>query len=112
LSDRLVERFASREKNDINRISQVVLLINHTGCQTSFLLNYFGEHRDQSCGHCEFCLTTTGEEDRPARVAINTVRPAVHWETWKATGPFLLWNPFAAEYQGRTAASCLFWPAG
>ncbi|MBE9520376.1 MAG: hypothetical protein IME97_04535, partial [Proteobacteria bacterium] len=30
-----------------------------------------------------FCLTTTGEEDRPARVAINTVRPAVHWETWK-----------------------------
>jgi len=83
LSDRLVERFASREKNDINRISQVVSLINHTGCQTSFLLDYFGEHRDQSCGHCEFCLTATGEEDRPARVAINTVRPAVHWETWK-----------------------------
>ncbi len=83
LSDRLVERFASREKNDINRINQVVSLINHTDCQTNFLLDYFGEHRDQSCGHCEFCLTTTGEEDRPARVAINTVRPAVHWETWK-----------------------------
>ncbi len=83
LSDRLVERFSSREKNDINRISQVVSLINHTGCQTNFLLDYFGEHRDQSCGHCEFCLSTTGEEDRPARVAINTVRPTVHWETRK-----------------------------
>ncbi len=80
LTDKLVERFTSREKNDINRINQVVSLINHTNCQTNFLLDYFGEYKDQNCGHCEFCLTLTNEENRPPGVAIKTMQPTVQWE--------------------------------
>jgi ATP-dependent DNA helicase RecQ len=83
LTERFVERFSSREKNDIDRISQVVSMINHNGCQTNFLLGYFGEQRDPGCGHCEFCLNEAGNDGHPARVAINIGRPDVHWETWK-----------------------------
>lgn len=25
-------------------------------CRTNFILNYFGEYRDSSCGHCDYCL--------------------------------------------------------
>mgnify|MGYP002151019424 CR=1 FL=1 len=25
-------------------------------CRTNFILNYFGEHRGQTCGHCDHCL--------------------------------------------------------
>jgi len=25
-------------------------------CRTNFILNYFGEHREQTCGHCDHCL--------------------------------------------------------
>jgi ATP-dependent DNA helicase RecQ len=58
-------------------------LINHTGCQTNFLLDYFGEHRDRNCGHCEFCLTATSEVDRPTGAAIDTTRSSVNWDIWK-----------------------------
>ena len=56
LTVQLVARFNKRELNDISRINQVVSLINHSGCQTNFLLDYFGEHRNQNCGHCGHCL--------------------------------------------------------
>ena len=26
-------------------------------CRTNFILNYFGEHREQTCGHCDHCLS-------------------------------------------------------
>jgi ATP-dependent DNA helicase RecQ len=83
LAERFVERFSSREKNDIERIGQVVAMINHNGCQTNFLLGYFGEQRDRGCGHCEFCLNEAGNDGRPARGAINIGRPEIRWEAWK-----------------------------
>ena len=83
LTDKLVDRFTSREKNDINRISQVVSLVNHNHCQTNFLLNYFGEQRDQNCSHCDFCLTTASKDNRPAKHTIDTIHPAVQWDTWE-----------------------------
>ncbi len=29
---------------------------NSSNCRTNMILNYFGEFRDQSCGHCDNCL--------------------------------------------------------
>ncbi|OGQ96605.1 MAG: helicase [Deltaproteobacteria bacterium RIFOXYD12_FULL_57_12] len=67
LAARLQERFLLREKNDIERLSQVVSLIRHPGCKTRHLLAYFGEERSDNCGHCEYCLT--GAADDPAWAA-------------------------------------------
>ena len=55
LKNGLVERFAHRERSDLDRLGLVIQLINHAGCKTGFLLRYFGEERG-GCGHCSFCL--------------------------------------------------------
>ena len=59
LIDLLVERFSTREQDDITRIQTVVELAESNDCLTQALLAYFGEHRE-SCGHCDRCLGGTG----------------------------------------------------
>ncbi|WP_197528912.1 RecQ family ATP-dependent DNA helicase [Aeoliella mucimassa] len=61
LVDLLVERFSSREQDDLERIQHVVTLAEADECLTQTLLAYFGEHRS-SCGHCDRCL---GGKGRP-----------------------------------------------
>ena len=56
LKEKLVHRFVQREENDLHRLQLVVDLVNHSGCKTRFLLNYFGEDLEKDCGHCSFCL--------------------------------------------------------
>ena len=55
LVDKLMEKFLHREKQEAKRIQQVIQLISNAGCQTNFLLDYFGEVRDRPCGHCSYC---------------------------------------------------------
>jgi ATP-dependent DNA helicase RecQ len=55
--DDLVERFSRREKSEISRITDVLRLVEHDGCQTNALVGYFGEIRDEPCGHCSYCAT-------------------------------------------------------
>ena len=62
LLDRLVERFDRREQAEVGRIRQVVSLVTHDGCQVNELVGYFGEVREQPCGHCSFCLTGTAQQ--------------------------------------------------
>jgi len=68
LAIRLLERFKTRENNDIKRLQQVVSLVQHAHCKTRYLLNYFGEQFPENCGHCEYCLT--GEGCNPDSVAM------------------------------------------
>ncbi len=63
LASRLWQRFQAREQNDIERLAQVISLVCHSGCKTNFLLDHFGEHRTEDCGHCESCLT--GQDPAP-----------------------------------------------
>jgi ATP-dependent DNA helicase RecQ len=56
LKEDLVQRFVLREQNDLHRLQLVVDMVNHAGCKTRFLLNYFGEDLEGDCGHCSFCL--------------------------------------------------------
>ena len=57
LLDDLVERFQRRESAETDRIERVVSLVTHNGCQVNDLVAWFGEVRDEPCGHCTFCLT-------------------------------------------------------
>ena len=59
LCDRLVERSERRERVETDRIAQVLSLVTNDGCQVNALVGYFGEQRDDPCGHCSFCLTGT-----------------------------------------------------
>ncbi len=62
LLDGLVERFERREQAERDRIQQVVSLVTHDGCQVNELVGYFGEVREEPCGHCSFCLTGAAQK--------------------------------------------------
>jgi ATP-dependent DNA helicase RecQ len=57
LLDKLTQRFQRREEQEVGRIQQVLALVEHTGCQTQALVDYFGEQLELPCGHCAFCET-------------------------------------------------------
>jgi ATP-dependent DNA helicase RecQ len=40
--------------------------VTHAGCRTNFLLRYFGEERDEPCGHCTWCATGVATPLPPA----------------------------------------------
>jgi ATP-dependent DNA helicase RecQ len=56
LIDALLERFERREQAETERIQHVVSLVTEPGCQVNALVAYFGERRDEPCGHCSSCL--------------------------------------------------------
>lgn len=57
LVDSLVQKFEHREQAEIQRLSMVVDLIEHEGCQVNSLVGYFGENQEEPCVHCSYCLT-------------------------------------------------------
>ena len=57
VTDDLAARFHQSESAEIARIAMVAELVSRDGCQTGYLLSYFGEHRDAPCGHCTWCET-------------------------------------------------------
>jgi ATP-dependent DNA helicase RecQ len=62
LTRMLVEKFETRERNDVGRVRQVLTLGAQTGCFVRHLLHYFGEDLGRNCGHCGRCL---GEQSAP-----------------------------------------------
>ena len=44
-----------REARELERLHQVLELVQHAGCQVSLLCAHFGEVRDKDCGHCSWC---------------------------------------------------------
>jgi len=59
LAGELESRFNQREAGEVERIGQIVELVERDGCQTNVLLEYFGEARAEPCGHCSWCETRT-----------------------------------------------------
>ena len=55
LTDRLMERFTSREGREIVRLSQVIAYAESATCLSQHLINYFGESVEP-CGQCSACL--------------------------------------------------------
>ncbi len=56
LAQSLVDRFAVREQNDIERVEQVLEFAEEQGCLVRHLLGHFGEDLGRDCGHCGRCL--------------------------------------------------------
>ena len=69
VTDELVARFHRSEEAEIARIGQVAELVARDGCQTNYLLAYFGEAHDVPCGHCTWCQTERRDGVSPAAAA-------------------------------------------
>ncbi len=52
----MMERFAKREKRDLERLRQMLDFAGHEGCKTRYLVRYFGHEFPGDCGHCGWCL--------------------------------------------------------
>jgi ATP-dependent DNA helicase RecQ len=55
----LEARFARREGADVERIAQVLALVEHSLCHANALVAHFGEKRTEPCGQCVPCRTGT-----------------------------------------------------
>lgn len=66
LAAALHERTLDLERRELARIDQVVTLAELDGCRWNHLCDYFGETRDELCGHCSHCLTGTATPLPPA----------------------------------------------
>ena len=55
LKQKLIERFEMRERNDVDRVRQVVQMAEESGCIVRHLLQHFGENFGRDCGHCSSC---------------------------------------------------------
>ncbi len=63
----LIDRFQGHEARNLIRRRQVLNYVEHHGCRTRYLLEYFGEDAMESCGHCGACLgDKIGPLPRPA----------------------------------------------
>ena len=56
LVELLAGRFARREQAEVERIAQVVALVESPTCQVLRLVGHFGETLPGPCGHCTVCL--------------------------------------------------------
>lgn len=52
----LMDRFNLREEREVRRVDQVLQWASMDGCHTNALAAYFGEMREQGCGHCSWCM--------------------------------------------------------
>ncbi|MEZ5300261.1 MAG: ATP-dependent DNA helicase RecQ [Verrucomicrobiales bacterium] len=55
LAAEISDSFATGEQRDIGRLGLVIDYASHGGCQTAYLLNYFGEEMPDPCGECTGC---------------------------------------------------------
>jgi ATP-dependent DNA helicase RecQ len=69
LTQKLIERFEMRERNDVDRVRQVVQMAEESGCIVRHLLQHFGENFARDCGHCSSC---SGSSRRVIRLAGET----------------------------------------
>ncbi|MDN5849676.1 MAG: RecQ family ATP-dependent DNA helicase [Nitrococcus sp.] len=78
LADELFQRSLTREAREIDRLHQVLDLVQHDGCQIARLCQYFGETLDSPCGHCTWCLGGHTPQVAPARAPTD-----IDAETWQ-----------------------------
>ncbi|HEX2206596.1 MAG TPA: ATP-dependent DNA helicase RecQ [Longimicrobium sp.] len=57
VTEELVARFHQSEAAEIARMAVMAELVTRDGCQTNYLLAYFGEPHEVPCGHCTWCQT-------------------------------------------------------
>jgi len=55
LAARLHQRMLDRERADLERLAQVLDLVEGTGCQVARLCAHFDEQLNRDCGHCTWC---------------------------------------------------------
>jgi ATP-dependent DNA helicase RecQ len=78
LTESIYERMLEREVREVARLHRVLEFVTHDRCQVSSLGTYFGESRQQPCGHCSWCLNGGIAVSLPERP-----RPVIDEGLWR-----------------------------
>lgn len=73
IANRMVEFFATRERNDLARLDQIMQFARDFRCLSNHLLRYFGERSKSPCGQCTSCL----EKKRRPRTIPSAPSPTI-----------------------------------
>ena len=57
LVDHLYDQGIQRERRELERLEQVIRLVDLRQCQVAHLCHHFGKPLDHDCGHCSACLS-------------------------------------------------------
>ncbi len=57
------EEWDSLRRADETRMQKMIAYCTEDHCFRAFLLDYFGENYEESCGNCSFCLSTATQDD-------------------------------------------------
>ncbi|RMG36953.1 MAG: DNA helicase RecQ [Gammaproteobacteria bacterium] len=65
----------TRRRVELHKLDAMVALAESLGCRRRVLLNYFGDHQDEDCGHCDRCDDPPERYDatRDAQMALSCV---------------------------------------
>jgi ATP-dependent DNA helicase RecQ len=63
--EKINARFIERENRDVERLQEILKYSLCEGCRVKHLLSYFGEVKEDNCGHCDRC-----EGQPPGRLPI------------------------------------------
>lgn len=59
LAEQLIDNVNQRERNELQRLQQVLDFVSIDACQVNFLSAYFDKPLATDCGHCSYCLQQT-----------------------------------------------------
>ena len=62
LAVKLHQQVLLREQRELERLDQVVQLIELPSCQVAHLCEHFGKPLDANCGHCSWCLSGASQK--------------------------------------------------
>jgi ATP-dependent DNA helicase RecQ len=49
------QRYKNRKDRVYQQLQKLIHYLDHDNCRENFILEYFGEHKSESCGHCDLC---------------------------------------------------------
>jgi ATP-dependent DNA helicase RecQ len=78
LAEALFRRTLQHEDREVARLRQVLMLVEHDGCQVSSLGAHFAEPLSKPCGHCSWCLAGQKPNLVPERAV-----PAIDEAVWQ-----------------------------
>ncbi len=62
LVDHLYDQGMQRERRELDRLNQIIHLVDLRECQVAYLCQHFGKPLDRDCGHCSACLNPPSRE--------------------------------------------------
>ena len=93
LAETVHEKWLAREQRKLERLDKLLEFAACDQCKMQYLVAYFGEKKEEPCGHCSFCQLDRGKEVEDGMVLGPATQSELTKEELKKAGEvFSLWQ--------------------